>query len=180
MHGAPSSCGNSETEFRLRAFRLGSVYALITQKIMPYRKPQKEAICFTIRIHDAKTLELINELTAKLGNRNAVLNDALKLGAPTLYARVFGKEVETEKIQSKHSPTVGRELKELRRGSDDIFIELAVIETMIAGLYNVKIAQLSGEDVNAESLIDGSMCDLPELVAGIKTDLIGATKVNGQ
>lgn len=142
------------------------------------KKHNPQAVSFSLYIHDAKTLELINELAAKFGNRNAVLNDALRLGVPTLYARVFGKEVAVDKDKTSRSPTVGRELKELRRGSDDLFVELAVIETMIAGLYNAKLAELDGDDVNAESLRDGSLCDLPELVAGIKADLIGATRGN--
>jgi hypothetical protein len=53
---------------------------------------------------------------------------------------------------------------------------MAIQETMIAGLFNATVAQLDGEAVNAETLRDGSLCDLPELVSGLKEDLIGMTK----
>ena len=139
---------------------------------MPKKTFDKTATLFSTRIHDAETLSLINELAAKLGNRNAVLNDALKLGVPTLYARVFGKDICTEKEKRAYAPSVGRELKEIRKGLDDLFIAHNILETLIAGLYNAKTAELDGDDVNAECLRDGSLCDLPELVAGIKADLM--------
>lgn len=145
------------------------------------KKLNPNANIFSVLVHDAETLSLINELAAKFGNRNAVLNDALKLGIPVLYSRVFGKDVDAEKEKRGHSPSVSRELKELRKGVDDLFIALNIAETLIAGLYNARVAELKGEDVHAESLLDGSLCDLPELVAGIKAELIahkGAS--NGQ
>lgn len=139
-------------------------------------KHNPNAVRYSLLIHDAETLALINELAAKFKNRNAVLNDILKLGAPLYYARVFGKDVAMQKEKQQHTPSVGREIKELRKSTDDTFIALQVLESMIAGLYNVKIAELSGEAVNAEGLLDGSLCNLPEIFAGIKADLIGATR----
>lgn len=136
-------------------------------------KFNKKATRFSALIHNDDTLQLINELAAKLGNRNAVLNDALDIGAPTLYARVFGKEVKTEAAKkTRHDPSVGRELKELRKIIEDIFVELVAVETMLAGLYNTKTDELDGEEVSAESLRDGSICDLPEFIAGLKSDLV--------
>lgn len=128
---------------------------------------------FSTLIHNAETLSKLSALAKAHGNRNAVLNDALNIGVPILYEREFGRE---KKQAQQHTPSLGRELKILRNNTDDLFVELAVIETMIAGLFNVKAAELGGEEVNAGSLLDGSLCDLPELVAGIKSDLIGATK----
>lgn len=137
----------------------------------------KNAVLFSTRIHNADTLALVNELAVKLGNRNAVLNEALDIGVPIMYARIFGKTVKNElSAKLPHSPTVGRELKELRKVIDDLFIEMAIQETMISGIFNALVAQLDGEPVNAETLRDGSLCDLPELVAGLKDDLIGMTK----
>ncbi|WP_251547219.1 hypothetical protein [Pumilibacter intestinalis] len=131
----------------------------------------------TLRIHNADTLALVNELAVKLGNRSAVLNEALDIGVPIMYARIFGKAGNPESAPAPaYSPSVGREMKELRRVIDDLFIEMAIQETMIAGLFNATVAQLDGEAVNAETLRDGSLCDLPELVSGLKEDLIGMTK----
>ncbi len=145
------------------------------------KKKQSYKIPYSIRVHNDDTLSLVNELAAKSGNRNAVLNDALDIGVPILYARIFGKDAKTPSEQKPlYSPSVGRELKELRRVIDDLFVEMAVQETMLAGLYNVKTAELDGEDVNAEALRDGSMCDLPELVAGLKADLTKNEDRNGQ
>ena len=131
----------------------------------------------TLRIRNADTLALVNELAVKLGNRNAILNEALDIGVPIMYARIFGKAGKPESAPAPaYSPSVGREMKELRRVIDDLFIEMAIQETMIAGLFNATVAQLDGEAVNAETLRDGSLCDLPELVSGLKEDLIGMTK----
>lgn len=136
------------------------------------KKLNPDANVFSVVIHDEDTVLLIKELTKIRSNRNAILNDALKLGVPTLYERVFGKEIKTQnKPKSDYSPSVGRELKELRHVIDDLFIEMSIIETMISGLFNAKCMQLDGNDVNAEGLRDGSLCDLPELVAGVKEDL---------
>ncbi len=136
------------------------------------KKLNLNANIFSVLIHNADTLSLINELAAKIKNRNSVLNDALDIGVPILYARIFGKETKVPSEQSSpHSPKVGRELKELRKVIDDLFIEMAVQETLLAALFNAKVAELDGETVNAENLRDGSLCDLPELVAGLKADL---------
>ena len=131
----------------------------------------------TLRIRNADTFALVNELAVKGGNRNAVLNQALDIGVPIIYARVFGKADKFESATvPAYSPSVGREMKELRRVIDDLFVEMAIQETMLAGLFNATVAQLDGEAVNAETLRDGSLCDLPELVSGLKEDLIGMTK----
>lgn len=143
------------------------------------KKLNPDANIFSVLVHNANTLRLIGELAKMLKNRNAVLNEILDIGVPILYARIFGGENKTEKAKQECKPSVGRELKELRRVIDDLFIEMTVQETMLAGLFNAKVAALDGEDVNAESLLDGSMCDLPELVAGIKADLTKNEKKNG-
>ena len=136
------------------------------------KKTQSQRQYLSVLVHDVETLSLINEIAQKYKSRNAVLNDALNIGVPTLYARVFGKDVAAEKEKRRHDPAVGRELKELRKGLDDLFIAHSIIETLIAGLYSAKTAELDGDDVNAEALRDGSLCDLPEFVAGIKDDLM--------
>lgn len=142
-------------------------------------KFKQDAIDITLRVRNADTYTLINELAVKLGKRSVVLNDALDIGVPILYARIFGKEVQQSHEQKSHSPSVGRELKELRRVMDDLFVEMNVQETMLAGLFNALIAQADGEPVNAEGLRDGSLCDLPELVAKIKEDLIETRQKRG-
>lgn len=132
---------------------------------------------FSVLVHNDETLLLINELAKKFGKRNVIVNDALDIGVPILYARIFGKGGNVEQSAAQqYSPSVGRELKELRRVIDDLFIEMNVQETMLAGIFNARLAELDGESVNAEALRDGSLCDLPELVAGMKADLTAAHK----
>lgn len=146
---------------------------------MPKSKKQPPNF-FALRIHNSDTLRMIEEMLSNFKNRNAVLNEALDLGAPILYARIFGGESKAEKAKQEYRPSVARELKELRRVIDDLFIENNVIEMLLAALFNAKVAALGGEEVNAEALLDGSMCDLPELVAGLKADLTGNEDRNGQ
>lgn len=135
------------------------------------KKPNTNAAYYSTYIHNADTLALINELAAKLGNRNAVLNDALDIGVPILYARIFGKDVKQSHEQSAHSPAVGRELKELRKVIDDLFVLFNVQEAMLASLFNVKAAELDGKQINSKQLLNGSLSALPEFIAGIKADL---------
>ena len=144
------------------------------------KKHNSESGYFSLYIRSEETMSLINELVLKSGNRNAVLNEALDIGITILYSRTFGKDMDEEKKKREHNPSVARELKELRKVIDDLFVLMNVHETMIAGLFNVKAAELDGEEVNAESLLDGSMCDLPELVAGLKADLTRSGDRNGQ
>lgn len=139
-------------------------------------KFKEDAKDITLRVRNADTLALIYELAVKLGKRSEVLNDALDIGVPILYNRIFGKDVQQSREQKSHSPSVGRELKELRRDVDDLFIEVNVQETMLAGLFNALLAYANGEEINPEGLSDGSLCDLPELVAKIKEDLIETRK----
>lgn len=139
---------------------------------MSKKNYNEKAYLYSIRLHNVNTVNLINELSKTTGNRNAILNEALDIGIPLLHARIFGKGTKKEIEQTPYSPSVGRELKLLRRVIDDLFIEMNVQETMLAGLFNALIAQTDGEEINAESLRDGSLCDLPELVARIKEDLL--------
>lgn len=125
----------------------------------------------SIRIKDADVLSLLYELVKKTGNRNAVLNEALNIGVPLLYERTFNKEVTINREKREIKLSTERKLKEILDNIKDLFVEMITQEVMIAGLYNTKIAELDGETVRAEELLDGSICDLPELVAGLKADL---------
>lgn len=135
------------------------------------KKYDPHATYYSLYIHNADTLQIINELALKLGNRNAVLNYALDIGAPILSARFAGREVKPTKEQNSQNQAVAREIKELRKIVNDVFAEMCVQETMMAGMYNALVAYADGEDIDARALRDGSLCDLPELVAGIKGDL---------
>ena len=125
----------------------------------------------TARIHNASTMQLVNELAEKRGNRNAVLNDILDRGAPLLYAEVFGGKTSPAQPSGKVQPSVGRELKELRRDLDDVYVLLNIFEPMIVGLYNLAAEQLDGEPVNAEELRSGTLSDLPPELADIKREI---------
>lgn len=142
---------------------------------MPKKQNNKRTFC-AVRIYDDNTLQLINELTAKRGiSRNRVLNNVLDIGAPILYAQIFGKETKQMQAatneKAQHSPNSARELKELRRVIDDVFVLFNVTEALLASLTNVKAAELNGETVNSAQLLNGSLSALPEFVAGIKADL---------
>ncbi len=173
---ATENCGNSETEFRFEPIGSDALTRNNHKEKPMSTRFDNNSIRYSVLIHNADTLLLINELAVKFKNRNAVLNDALDIGVPILYARIFGKDVKQSREQKSHSPSVGREIKELRRVIDDLFIEMNVQETMLAGLYNALLAYLLGGAINPEGLLDGSLCDLPELVAKIKEDLIDTRK----
>lgn len=140
------------------------------------KKQKKEPTFCGLRIYDDDILQLINELTIKREvSRNVVLNNALSIGVPILYAQIFGNEAKqiqaatNEKAQ--HSPSSARELKELRRVIDDIFVLFNVTEALLASLTNAKAAELDGKKLNSKQLLNGSLSALPEFVAGIKADL---------
>ena len=140
------------------------------------KKQKKESTFCGLRIRDDDMLQLINELTVKRDvSRNVVLNDALFIGVPILYAQIFGKEAKQMQAalneKTKYNPNTERELKELRRVIDDIFVLFNVTEALLASLTNVKAAELDGKKINSKQLLNGSLSALPEFVAGIKADL---------
>lgn len=133
-------------------------------------KFNKDAVRYSLLLHDADMRDLINELAEKKGNRNTVLNVALQIGVPMLYAREFGKE-QPGSSEPASAPAIGRELKEIRKIQSEMFVEISILEPLLAGLYNVKIDELDGKTVNSKRLLDGSIGELPELVAKYKQEL---------
>lgn len=176
------TCDNSETEFRFASLAARPRYRAKTatphkthkEQTMPKKQNNKPTFC-AVRTHDDDMIQLIDELAPRLGSRNAALCAALSIGMPILYAQIFGKEAKQMQAatneKAQHNPNSARELKELRRVIDDVFVLFNVTEALLASLTNVKAAELNGEKVNAAQLLNGSMSALPEFVAGIKADL---------
>lgn len=139
-------------------------------------KTQKVSNYCPLRVKNLDTLNLINELSKTNGNRNAILNEALDIGVPLLYARIMGKDVKEELENAttpSHTPSVARELKELRRVIDGLFVEMNVQEMLLAGLFNAKVEELDGNDVNAEQLRSGFLSFLPDVVDDVKSEIDG-------
>lgn len=139
------------------------------------KRPDKNATRFSLAVYDDYTLSMLNELAEKFGNRNAVLNEALDIGVPQLYEKYFRNKVKTAAAANADSATssrgVEKQLDEILRTMDDLFVEMNVQETMLAGLYNVKMLELDGAPPTSQALREGNLSDLPELVAGIKEDM---------
>ena len=139
------------------------------------RKPNKEATRFSVAVYNDNTLQMLNEIAAKFGNRTTALNEALDIGVPQLYERYFQKEIKAaadgKNELAERSILVDEELSKIRRVIDDLFIEMNAQEVLLAGLYNVKMLELDGRTPTSQALADGSLCELPEFVAGIKEDM---------
>lgn len=126
----------------------------------------------TFRVSNKKILRFIEELTTKFKNKSTVLNEILDIGAPILYARIFGKGRDTAAAEGSSAPDTTRELKELRLDCDDIFVMLNILEPMLAALFNIALAQLENDTVNPQELKLGLLGDLPPALADMKKEIV--------
>lgn len=142
---------------------------------------KKDAFDITLRIHNAATYELINELAEAYKNRTTVLNECLNVGAPIVYERFFHRKALT--LQGRENTkaddidvaealnSTARQIREMRLTQDDLYVMINNLEYMLATLYNTRLAELSDNPVSAEMVRQGLMSELPEELRTVKNEL---------
>ncbi|MCL2370252.1 MAG: hypothetical protein FWC80_03390 [Firmicutes bacterium] len=138
---------------------------------------------FTLRINDAETLTLMEELwAAKLyESKNDLLNRALRIGMEELHRktfksrRMFDAEVAGILDEDTKNDLIKR-LEQIYNGVEDTFVMMTILEYLISTLFNVKALELLGEKVSNEMMLTGLLAELPKALAGIKKEIIGRSQ----
>lgn len=170
-HNGSPFCNNSETEFCI----------ILNETEVKNMRFKKDSIDITLRIHDAATFDLINELAEAYGNRTTVLNECLTVGVPLVYERYFHRKAlcasseqtaqgsELDVVEALN--TTAKQIRELRLTQDDLYVMINNLEYMLATLYNTKLSELQESPVSAEMIRQGLLSELPEELRTVKNEL---------
>lgn len=135
---------------------------------------------FHLRVYDAELLKSLNELleTEKYESMNELLNCALGIGIEKIYLEFGKRKLFTQALAVPEMPE-GKKIDKLegkierqRILLEDMFILLNSIEALVASVFNVQRAEISGEPVNAELIDSGYMAKLPPAYLEIKDNLV--------
>ena len=134
---------------------------------------------FKIRVYDDDLLTSINELhlTGQFESMNDLMNRALAIGIEKMYLE-FGKRRALPDMADPN-PNVSAQLvmmanniHENSLNLDDIFVMMNCIETMVATLYNIQLAQVKKEPVSTELIESGYLTTLPASMQAVKDQMI--------
>ena len=130
---------------------------------------------FTLRVNNAATLDLLNELSASgmFESGNVLLNKVLDFGIVDFARRHLkkrfpvGQELESEYTQYN----IPKILKNIERGIDDIYVMAGVLEFLATSLFNERCATLAGDKVAADDMKSGHYGELIASLQEIKKTL---------
>ena len=134
---------------------------------------------YKVRVYDEDLLTSLNELyqTGQFDSMNDLMNRALAIGVQKMYLE-FGKRKALPN-SSEPIPNVSAELgklmyklKENSLELDDILVVMNCIETMVATLYNIQLAQVKKEPVSTELIESGYLTTLPASMQAVKDQMI--------
>ncbi|MCM1441353.1 MAG: hypothetical protein NC131_19435 [Roseburia sp.] len=143
-------------------------------------KEKKHKNSFHLRIYDVELLKSLNELlaTEKYESMNELLNCALGVGVEKIYLEFGKRKLFTqaraipEMPDGKKLDKIENKLERQRIMQEDMFILLNSIEALVASVFNVQRAQVTGESVSAELIDSGYMAKLPAAYLEIKDNLV--------
>ncbi len=126
----------------------------------------------TLRIGDRATLMLFNDLfnTGIWESRNVLANKILAHGIQSFGQRYLGGSAVT--IVKNKTVDSNRDLKQIRATTDDMHVILTILERLVACLYNVKVAEITGEKVSPEEMTSGLLAELPDEFQTMKDEII--------
>jgi hypothetical protein len=125
-------------------------------------------------VFDENTLTQLEELAGLnvFSSKNDMINRCLQFGAPLVLSQIRGRRHFEPAAAPALSPDAERRLKQLELSGEDTFVLLSVIEQMLAVLYNVKHAELSGEPAAPEDMVSGRLSALPAGLETVKMELV--------
>lgn len=134
---------------------------------------------FKIRVYDDDLLTSINELhlTGQFESMNDLMNRALAIGIEKMYLE-FGKRralpdmADPNPNVSAQLVMMANKIHENSLNLDDIFVMMNCIETMVATLYNIQLAQVKKEPVSTELIESGYLTTLPASMQAVKDQMI--------
>lgn len=139
-----------------------------------------------VRIGDIDTQRMFDELIATkvFASKNALLNKCLNIGVAEIHSQVFGKggthNAKIGKnglvITNQTDERLSKELRQIRRTDDEIYISINILEVLVTTLYNMTVEQLEGHSVSAADLESGRLSALPVYLQSIKDELVESQK----
>lgn len=138
----------------------------------------------TVRLTDAKTLSLFNELLAtKIFDSQNVLANKIIDFAIKDFAAIYlpgYKQTKQSAASAQVDAKIERLLKQIKATVEDTHVMYMVVVRMLATLYNTKGAELNGEKVSAEEFSTGMLTDLPPEFQDMEQEIIqGRVKRSG-
>ncbi|MCM1404731.1 MAG: hypothetical protein NC133_04525 [Prevotella sp.] len=130
----------------------------------------------TVRLADAKTLSLFNELLATkiFDSQNVLVNKIIDFAIKD-FAAIYLPEYKQPKQPAASvqvDAKIERMLKQIRATVEDTHVMYMVIERMVATLYNTKAAELKGEKVSVEEFSTGMLTDLPAECRDMEQEIV--------
>ena len=130
-------------------------------------------------MYDDDLLTSINELhlTGQFESMNDLMNRALAIGIEKMYLE-FGKRralpdmADPNPNVSAQLVMMANKIHENSLNLDDIFVMMNCIETMVATLYNIQLAQVKKEPVSTELIESGYLTTLPASMQAVKDQMI--------
>lgn len=120
-----------------------------------------------VRIADESLWQMIDklmELDCYKNSMNQLLNDALKIGVPEIYAQHFiEKEIDGE-IKPVEIPVVFQEGSRdyyLVRLMKEIIALLSTNRSLLSSIFNASLESLKGRNANADRFEKGGYCSTP-------------------
>lgn len=118
-----------------------------------------------IRITDTQTAKRIDELIARGGNFNKVVNDALFYGLPILYEKTVGGVTEAERRELTGEGLTGTAedafYATLMRLLKEIVLNVTINKSILSSLYHAAGAGLMGVKLK-ENFQSGLLSETPE------------------
>ncbi len=134
---------------------------------------------FKVRVYDDDLLTSLNELytTGKFESMNDLMNRALAIGVEKMYLEFGKRKALPEKMDPEPNlpAQLGMMMGKIHENSlnlDDIFVMMNCIETMVATLYNIQLAQVKREPISTELIESGYLSTLPVSMQAVKDQMI--------
>jgi predicted aspartyl protease len=131
---------------------------------------------FTLRINNKTTLEFFNDLlnTKVFESANVLLNKILDTGIQGFVKTYLRKDVFTS-LQEKppeRKDVFTADMKQIKATTEDTYVILTTLERLLSALYNIKVSELSGENVSPDEVTSGILSDLPPEFQTVKDEVV--------
>lgn len=129
---------------------------------------------FTLRITDAKTLSIFDDLlaTKAFESKNVLANKIIAFGIKDFAAMYMLPGYKSKQPTAVAPARDSKTLKQVKATTDDVHVMLMIVERMLATLYNTKALELQGEKVSFEEYNTGMLSDLPTDYEEMKDEII--------
>lgn len=146
---------------------------------MNNNQPKKMKNSFHLRIYDLEVLKSLNELfaTGNYESMNEFLNYALSIGVEKIYLELGKRKLLTQDREIPELPD-SKKLERLISLSErhkimleDTMILMNSVEGLVASVYAVQRAEVSGEPMSTELMDSAYLTKLPPAYQDIKDNL---------